>query len=264
MLFLKNFNNSCYMDVILMSLLFNDNDFIEKEIFLKTDSEIIDIQEELLFIKHGLQSNCLEFRNSLKKIDNYEDFTDNDQRDAGEFLKYLFRLFKVDCCVNKELTFIIEDNNSQFVGYTINDTASPIIDINNLEKGNSIIDLLISPDYFEVDNYVYKGQNFKHLRKNTIFVDYGMMIINLNRFHINGFINKKIIPNQNLILASNKKFELNSIIIWNNFHYSSFINIEGIWHYYDDMGIDFVKVGDFSELLKIDLVLTNGILFFYL
>lgn len=249
------------MDVVLISLLFNDINFIKKEILEKNIQ--LNIQNELILLKNGFRPNCLEFKNHLNKLESYEDFSDNDQKDADEFLKYLFRIFEVNCCKNKELTYILKDDgNFEFIGCNINDKLSPIVEIDSFNN-NSIIESLKEPNYFEVDNFIYKGQDYKKIKKSIIFVEYDMMIINLRRFCLNGFVNKKIIPNQNLILYSNNKLELNSIIIWKDHHYSSFIEIDKIWFYYDDTIHDFQRIGNYSDLIKIDLVLTNSILVFY-
>jgi ubiquitin C-terminal hydrolase len=283
---LINFNNSCYMDVVLYSLLKLDINCINKEILNKNinDTQLFKIQYELKKIKYRLQTGekftCDEFRNLIKgyKTNSYEDFSDGSPRSSEEFLLYLFSIFKVEIGFNKQWTFVshvpinkpIDNENSILIGCIDQTKTSPVFNISHellLKKGdNSIRDLIMTTDDCEVDKYIHNGEIFKRVIQITIPIDYDLFIINIERMIMgNRIILNKVIPNEELrFINANKVLKLFSIIVWHNGHYTSFIKLDENWYYYNDINIQgLTLVGSFEKLLSNELILKFSILFFY-
>jgi len=65
----------------------------------------------------------------------------------------------------------------------------------------------------------------------------------------------KIIPPPKIKMSKGKDLELSSMIIHHGLasggHYTGYLNCQGIWYYYNDVGyIKLVKIGDYEKLMK--------------
>jgi hypothetical protein len=123
--FLEHSRNSCYMDVVIVSLFLFPTDYIKKEMLEKNLFSIsfhpskkpevicdedprvdyfkrVRIQNELRFLSHYLSRpnfllTCEDLRNALSVCrESFEKFASSRMQDASEFFMYLISLFELD------------------------------------------------------------------------------------------------------------------------------------------------------------------------
>ncbi len=297
---LANFNNSCYMDSVLFSLLAIPNSFIDKHILhkklipFKSSQDNIkcpidvrkQIQQELVNLKKSIMKGerlkCINFRALLGKCKRktFEDFSGNSPRDADEFLKYIFDIFEVEEGTNTAITYVtnklghVKKENTTIVDKIVTNDASPIFDINyqSISKTTTLDKLIKKVDdsgrLSKEDRYkLSKDGKVKYFQRRLQYnrpTRHDYFIVNLERqAPYQEFLNTKVIPEETLSIG-NKILRLFAIVIWDEGHYTSMLKCKE-WHYYNDLVRDIKNIGTYKEMLSYNenIVQTNGTLFFY-
>ena len=236
------------------------------------------------------------FRKSLGDciLRTYEDFTGTEQREANEFLKYLFSMFP-----DKD-----KPNLAETVYFT-NDIETEIEneeDIKNLEgkvcksknKQTTDIYFFISPtDIMMVEELTFlsnfleskddslrpegskflcKSKDYKRSIKFKKFEEKRYIIFDLSRALGDDFLDNDIIPDEEIELSNNKSFRFVSSVYrtpgMGGAHFTSFILLNDIWYYYDDNPGGkkpvFDEIGDYEDLLDYeDGKVTQCVMYFY-
>ncbi len=310
---LENFNNSCYMDSVLFALLVIPNKFINDEILNKklvknfprcTIKARCDIQKALRELKKdilsGKRSKCINFRRLLGQcyIQGFEDFSRYNERDADEFLKYLFSMFEVEKGHYIKYTYGTNKVQGKITNMDVTLTSkihikdtSPVFDINyqtllRIKPGSTLSHIINIPDDSGILDEPLRAKRklFKRRIEYIKLYNYDYLVINLQRSLPEGrgrYIDKKVIPNETLTLSNGKILQLNAIVIWFPGHYVAMLRCSSSehtgngngpngngpngWWYYNDLSNQLDKIGSYSQMLKYDRssTQTNGTLFFY-
>jgi ubiquitin C-terminal hydrolase len=282
--FLEWFKNSCFIDSVLMCLLYKPNEFVINMLTKKLnyedeneEAEVEGIQEDLYILYgkllKGQSTSCEKFRRKIYnyELPDFENFGDGRERDAGEFLKYLFKIFQVEYFKKKEINY----------GYNLATGKKEITSVKNINDASPMIDIRINGDEGEelnlselldreedsgvltADNY-FKNDDGSKVYNRRIermeYISYDYLVINIEKMA--DALKKKIeiIPEEELTIGK-KKLELSGIVSWYNGHYICFIKCTDNWVMVDDT--DSIKlIGNYDKLIG-KFVRRNSKLYFY-
>lgn len=284
---IENSNNSCYMDSILIILLCKKITFIDTNLlYLPTNNiNLRFIQDELKNIQKSIinkeKINCDKLRNLIKRLpknENFEDFSLDKPQDAGEFLKFLFQIFKIENCTNIQvvygtnvLTRIVKQNDVVQTNKTFIKNCLPIFDIFNQHiKDSTLSNIIKTYDDSGVLSNPYidtnTGEKYKRRLELILPYDYKYLVFNVHRINFNQKItNKNIIPDEMLILENDIQLNLFGIVAWINGHYVSCLKIYNEWWYHDDFLSVIPKIGNYEKMCEFNdnFFLKFGMLYFY-
>ena len=60
----------------------------------------------------------------------------------------------------------------------------------------------------------------------------------------------RIVPNESIILQSNRELYLHSIIVHKSTHYTCYIKCDNSWFYYNDVGNTFEYIGSYKDMIE--------------
>lgn len=305
---LVNTDSSCYLDSALFSLFALKNDFIDKNILYSTlqpnplyncvpkrtkkkDKLIIDllnreeVQKNLVKITESLRDKndikyCTYLRSSFKNCPSIENYYKKGEKDVGEFLAYILKMFDVDKAVkrmdkymtsseeNLYLSEIPIDLNpemykiSEFIYYT--ESIIQFIDNSQIRFLDQNEDYYISKFITVIENIIEEKAYDVVYTKSIISSPY--IIFDIGRVNIENekFMKTKIIPSQTLTIESGNRFQLSAIVIWKKNHYTNYFKCNSLWYYYDDTESFIKEIGTYEDMLKSSpSAITNGKLYFY-
>ena len=301
---LLNINNSCYLDCILMPLLYQKNSYIDENIFKKNMSDTVKkdkgtvndikyityvkgiILQELINIARKIRCeeknkeifNCSKFRSliSFYKLDDFEDFSSSSTQDASEFLIYLFDLFQIEKGIKERIDIMYSNDTKNFTQSQLKQEEKNCIitvDHFSLKNSKTLSDFLNYKTVVNLDDpyildgtgYYIKFENSQKIPTSNFF------IFNIQRMFVNqGNRNSRDATEIKLeeeIFINNKTFELTSIVVHRSNHYVAFLKKNETWLLYNDLSEDvFEEIGTFEDLLNIkkDNPCKNGTLYFYI
>jgi ubiquitin C-terminal hydrolase len=307
---LSNIGNSCYLDSILLSLFAVKNKFIDRYLFepLKERPENnlicipkgssknprvdrqnrIQVQSELLKIKNSIRGKgdvdyCSDLRTIIRNCPHSENFYDNKQKDAGEFLGYLLSIFdtevahkKYDIYVTNNISTQVTDINNMMLRNSNLDWDSSIVhnifsnDLLHIPSNTQTSSLLrIFEDSGKLDKNNYVDGIWKRRVQVLTIVQAPYLIFNLQRNNpeLSNPIKTKIIPSRSFIVGG-KKLVLSAIVVHeggiSGGHYTAYLKIEKKWYHYNDFGPNIRLIGSYDKLLNAKpSPITNGTLHFY-
>lgn len=251
---LINKDDSCYMDVVLNALFLDPSPEI-KQVFEDSSplcvpdnnicgttseeatrdiqSTIIKLANELNLHRRG--ANYYLSLDDIRKsamacpvLNNPERFDKDGMNDPSVFIEYLVELFP---CIRY-----------------LNSDKSPLV---YLETGPL---------------KKIHGKNLSEVigEENVIdFEDSELVIFDITRLERGKYNeNVRVVPDETLL---HDLLELSAVVVWENYHYSVYVNVDGTWYYLDDAEEYVEKVGDYSDLLEHndEFVSWDGKLFFY-
>ena len=230
------------------------------------------IKKEIIKIMNSMRNKgekvetCSMLRQYIKDCPSLgrQEFHETGPQDAGEFLLYLFSLFNIEKTTRRyiqniatnDLTNKVSELESYIVSSDREELVSPIVSIHS----NSLIDTNI--DYYlnfeddtifgKNDTYVASDNN-KYKRKIMYdsIKDSDYLIFKIERL-IENNIRKynRIVPNESIILQSNRELYLHSIIVHKSTHYTCYIKCDNSWFYYNDVGNTFEYIGSYKDMIE--------------
>lgn len=304
---LSNIGNSCYMDSVLVVLLLQPNKFVDEHILnsnlkkrafttcdpsRKKNFELDmrnrkRVQSELKVVAKTLRSAkhkpyyCTDFRATLKNFCprmSTEQFYNDGQHDAKEFIGWLFELFDLQLLINKFERYITYKNGSSVYWSDI-DMKDVIksLDYDSLVD-NVRLDTVLQKSSFTDPN---PESAHKTLLETESIIDAPYLIISCERqggqrvvhgeFQNMAVNTSSLIIPEYLTLQSGSQLWLSGVVVFGGGttggHYTAFVKINNLWYFYNDLGPVFRLVGrkgTFSELL-VDPYdpRQQGVLFFY-
>ena len=255
------------------------------------------VQEQLRIVVNsirGVENNieyCFNLRETFKLCPDIENYHDTEMKDAGEFIGYLLSLFPVNTAITKTVTYA---TNSLETPPKQNDLVQTSVIYDNKASVMFTIDpfQLYANNEMKISKYLENKED-SILSKSDMFYPYGKnnkgyirrlytrtlekspyIILNFKRMNPidNSLILSKVIPEEYIKLPNGQKFTLSSIILFENYHYTSVFKVNKMWYYYNDMGgkdtvYQIKKIGvNLSEMLlktKPDPQ-TNGTIYIYI
>jgi len=230
---------------------------------LKNDLQIRrEIRQELynlsLYIrkKPNLNVNCKNLRSLIKDCQQVQKHTFHTaiMQDAGEFLIFLFNLFNVEG-VEKVVTTVVKENkNSEEVIAAIRSyNSSPVIHVPFFKMNNPfrLSDMIQSSEVGKLDKdnlYRFRNKLYSERKQIETIVSAKYLVFNLQRTYIDIVGNEKrnkirIIPEDEIL-----NLDLTSIVIHKGLHYTCYLNIKGMWFYYDDTRTNLKFIGTLSQV----------------
>ena len=230
------------------------------------------IKKEIIKIMNSMRNKgekvetCSMLREYIKDCPSLggQEFHETGTQDAGEFLLYLFSLFNIEKTTTRYIQNIatndLKNKVSELETYIVSsyreELVSPIVSIHS----NSLIDTNI--DYYlnfeddtifgEKDTYV-ASDNKKYKRKimYDLIKDSQYLIFKIERLTGNNVRKyNRIVPNESIVLQSDRKLYLHSIIVHKSTHYTCYIKCENSWFYYNDMGNTFEYIGSYKDMIE--------------
>lgn len=326
---LKWISNSCYLDSALFCLFAGPKDFINDMLYtdldkrkkeiqkngtlsfcgnpLNTDiTNRKEVQKQLRYIAESITGKsekiveyCTDFRKSLihcrgilckeSVLEDEEEYHTGAEADAGEFLRYLFKVLPVKRATKKIIIYGSNDNkpflNTKKTEITnIEDTASvvhivSIFELLDLPKsGVNISDLIIETNdsgMIEDANYWTCSKKYKRCIQITSIVESPIIIVNIRRLITEELDGSKkichtpIYPDNTITTANGQKFVFYAVVIHSGgCHYTCIAKYGKIWYYYDDVpygkGVPLRKFNSFQDAIgKITNPFTHGTQYFY-
>ena len=310
---LYNIGQSCYLDSTLMALLAVPNKFVTDNILNGNmffvgnlrqcgntpGQDMVNKRKIQKYINDLAQSirgektinYCTNFRKLLANCDQPSDqpFDLPEQRDAGEFIQWLFTLFPVNKCTKRFTNYVTDDVSSSVFDIDFStlvkssertdDNSSVIQTINafNLfilaeEKIINTTDLLkIIEDSGELsDNNMAKVGNLRYKRSIRVeeIVSTPYLILYVQRNLPNGPLRSRIDATERIII-NNKTLELSAFVTHagedDSGHYTCYFKYRSDWYFYNDTaGTRLVsKIGNYNVMIETTNVLRNSVLIFY-
>ncbi len=258
---LQNKHDSCYMDVVLNALFLDPTRSVEKSLedisrcvpannVCGTDSKesTRDIQDTVRDVANHLkiigESKGVEDYVSLDEVrksalscpvlNSTERFDKEGMNDPSVFIEYLVELFP---CMKK-----LNSGESPLVYLE----RGPLINIHNKDL-SEVVDM-------HADN---TGETFS----NSELVIFDITRLERGKYNTNVHVE----PDEIILYDNGKRLELTAVVVWENYHYTVYVNVDETWYYLDDNEKYVEEVGDYSDLLKHkgEFVSQDGKLFFY-
>lgn len=280
-----NRENCCYINSVLVALFSPQttfiNNMISSKLTLRTKNYFCSnnpskdlkirkqIQSQLQNINATISlspsyNSCLKLRNTISSCPTNDTFHLTDMNDASDLLQYILNIFDT-----KVATF------RQNIYLTNNLTSEMPKKMGKIEENVVRDSVFIDIDAlaFLPANKTYKTSKFLkfksydediNVRERKIIqrelIDSPYIVFRFSRLfeYSDKFINTKITPDKNI-----GNLELASIIIYQNFHYTTYFKYDDTWYYYDD-NTAIKVIGNYKNLLKAKpSVKSNGICYIY-
>jgi len=322
---LANLGATCYLDSVLFLLLAMENKYIDQYILYKDftlanvpktcdkdpkkslvatqklQQELVKLAFQMRQGKFSRETTCKNFiRQYGKRCSQsiYPAFQNpNVQRDASEFLEFIFAAFNFSKQFSSEVVgrkkWKVQESDRFFmkrhesVTVNQNDTVIWHVPYTQLEEENDLEDLLRyefeetldeeNPHYAQSDQvaktepmFFMKGsQWFKKLSSFVVF--YLERVDRTNPYA--PFLETSIEPNESI-----RGRKLFGIVVQRGYsggsgrnsrmaeigggHYVSYFKCKDTWYLFDDLGPNITEVGSYEDLLETDAT-TRGVLYFY-
>lgn len=284
-----NIRNSCYMDCVLVVLLFERNGYMCRYLNNnKLQNKMKDtLQHYYKKVHSGTKTShtICEFRKmclEMQQSTSYPPFHDDDPQDAEEFLQFIMNEFFKDTDEGKILTvkktkIYIDsiENIRHEIEETINDlpmyailpcTQSSIVEDADESRMISLQKLLLHGEYIQHSNQVIveKGHTFDMYLQQRVIENTPFVFITLQRI---GLLEptftlskkrQKVLPEEYISFNETDSLKLVSIIAHigcaTGGHYVAFLNKENVWYVYDDMFTDelFKQIGTYEDLINLE------------
>jgi len=267
---LKNKDDSCYIDVALISLFINPSLNVKRSISLSPECSprsVVEtcgakdlastrkiqnlVRKTADRLRNHRKSNSTRavpiqaLRNASKKcptLNDSERFDKSGMNDPSVFIEYIAALFP---CMNVK----IETNGK------VETKKHPIIylETGSLEK----IDGMDLSDVVEL-----------HERKNKIeIVNPPFVVFDLTRLNHKGeYVDDvQVFPDRRLDLGGSKPLLLTAVVVWKDYHYTVYARIGRTWYYFDDMEKNVEKIGGYNKMIqdRSEFATMDGKLFVY-
>jgi hypothetical protein len=278
-------NNSCYIDSVLVSLLYNPSDYVIENIlerdlsFIENDAQrkqLEIIRRQLNNIRQALENqeldSCVDLRKSIKKYTQIKKKIDEfykpiewmeTQQDTIEFIDFLLDEFQApEEMLTKEYRQTNEgdivtdrEENSKIV-YRIPSQYVCSIDEESIEN---LVTISMEEEDFEVGEETY--ESLEYIKE---LVESPMIIFHIDRNFQGKKCKANIIPSLEILGKT-----LQSIVVHKGGtkggHYIAYIRDGNCWHEFNDMmkRKKFRNVGNFDELLQNETILKNSTQFIY-
>lgn len=267
---LKYCNNSCYIDSVLLSLFAIPNFFINQQILNKHihDKNLKIFQKELIKISYHMRNSQIYSSKNLRKISKFfsNNFNNYEMQDASEFLLFILNLFDINSIKKEIFLFISRSQNKNPIlsrHYIEKNSPFVLIPFNKIYDNIDISSFILNIDDVKLyDPFIRKIEFSEIIDSSFLIFNVQRTLLSEDRHEKRTF--KKIIPNKK-IMINKKILELYSIIIHNNYHYTSYIKCNGNdWFYYDDLSIKPIFIGNYHNLFSQKLDPSRfGTLYFY-
>ena len=226
----------------------------------------------------SIKLTCNDLRDTISLCPTEDQYYLKTMGDASDFLKYILSLFN---------TRVLKINKTVYGTDNI-DAANPrsLQKIYDYVEIDSIVqdinaDRLIKNKKYKIDKFLnfredvddddkIKSHKFERTIMSKKIIYAPMIIFNFYILYQDEetlkehFYKINIIPSKN-IKIEDSKFNLCSIIVYKNMHYTCYFMCANQWYYYDDTALQTIKfVGEYDDLLKHKpSPKKNGILYFY-
>ena len=123
----------------------------------------------------------------------------------------------------------------------------------------------------EGSKFLCSSKDYKRTIKFKKFEKNRYIIFDLSRALGDDFLDNDILPDEEIELSNGKKFKFVSSVYrtpgLGGAHFTSFILLNDIWHYYDDnpggKNPKFEEIGDYTDLLMYDDKIMKCVMYFY-
>lgn len=303
--------NSCYADSVLVALFAVPNRFTDKlldtKLTLLTKAECGNNSEQDLIVRRKIQNELKRITNSIRGEGNYvkhitplrklfeecpsygQDYHLTNTQDAGEFLKYILKMFPfLDTAQDESITFGT-NNTNRLLLKNMNRSTNFTKTSHNFHCYENVImtvnseTLINAAKNQNIDTFltIYDDSimaNWLHTRKikikRRIYTPY--LIFDLMRGYQDSSGQKINIISINPIEEINlgrQTFNLSAIVILYKAHYTCVFKYNELWYHYDDYKLSYgkyrtKKIGNYEDMLKYKFSdnvspKTHGKLYFY-
>lgn len=254
---LRNENNSCYINSLLVALFAMPYEFITKNILLNNHDKSLMITLQTIVLSMRIFENSIntsdQLRKELSKYKPFIGYLKGETEDVYEFFSNLFTHFKV-------YTQAIEHKYKPNKVIEITETESIPSVLVNLEVFMKYKIFNLCDFDFELENFTLEDTT--NIVKITKFNNPKFLALNILHARTLNFTTK-VIPSERLKTYPNLR--LMSIILYNRLicHYTCVYRVIDDWYEYDDLRGTPVLLQD-RNLSNYEHILTNSCIFFYI
>lgn len=277
---LEYYNNSCYIDSVLISLFTpNNNGNVLREILLhsiendnrsniccsdlnlsKQSRKLIQKELSYLFLSINKKGdynikNISNLRKLFKNCKHIEDYSNNRMKDPAEFISYIFDLFNV-CAIKKQLVYgIINPKEVKLIDKSIDNNASVVI--THILNSPISLEKLVEQNETNKITFNRGDDNFIGTLTMINLIKAPFIVFHIQRNTIYNSFNLNKVTSPDIINIGKTNYKLSAVIVFNSNHYTAFFRKSSNWYYYDDMSPNvMIKSDDFQ-------IESKGVLYFY-
>lgn len=296
----ENSNMSCYLDSLLMSLLYEPNHYIDNHI-LNVNLNQISIPKQLLLITYKIQQSLkflqeIIWRGKIMSCDVLRQLFDlyqmqsndylinigkkpnkiinwlTEQKSPHDVLAYIEKIFNVKYDAYRDFRIIVKDNEKYITTLSETRKSDVIIHIDSFmlaeKKEINITDIVNSITTTNLSyNNLYKKKYSQKMEYNKL-LRAPILIFSVDRNYMGNKPNTRVISPEYIDLDKQlNQLHLSSIIVHdgsspNGGHFRTYLKHGTYWYEYNDINYQHMKyVGQFSDLD--DYVFCNATQFFY-
>lgn len=290
--------NSCYQDSVFMALFAERNLFIEEHLLHADIHTILQkpemvkclndpyndrklLQNELSRIAKTIRNEgenvetCSAFRKLIKNCPATQKFESSLTQDAGEFLMYLFNLFRIETNKIQRKTLLENTAEGTKLEFDVMIMETPCYSIlaDTLQGKRSVLpsSTLVSIDVADFDKKnLYKGKDGELYNRKTeirklVSSSYLVFYVQRLAYNMQGHeirLETEFVLENSVQVGSRELF-LSAIVVHERHHYTCFVRVENVWFYYDDMGT-MDKIGSLHDVENHHMrPSVLGVLYFY-
>lgn len=309
---LKWVGNSCYMDSTLVSMFATPSKFTNDIITMNLETKQLPysgknypcgksaeedlknrkkVQQGLREVAESIRGSgsridyCSNLREAFRNCPDPENYFDNREKDAGEFLGYILSMFPVNVAHKRKITY--GTNNMDEIP-----PSDALVETSNIvDKQASVIQWVDPFKLAQQNGEVYISEYIKQIQDSypTAFDDpfealgqkfirrisiesideSPYIIFSLKRIsNFVSFITSRVVPDSSISLPNGKIFDLSAIVLYLDNHYTCTFRCGSVWYYFNDLGnsgeYTLREIGNYQKMLKINpSPITNGTLYFY-
>ena len=281
---LKNVGGfSCFMDSVLIALLFDETGYLfkalQKQTGLSKDCQVL--RDELLRLNKAMRSEkqytCNPIIDKLKKCNSRtKELLTGEQQDDAEFMQILFDIFSLE-----PTTVVVKKavgDDKVWVDYNPQTVRETLLEVRVPDSQQDLLQLyqnVYIDDYRKIPLIERpKGPDGKHyhlLRSSNTIVDSDLLTFHIARVEkeiVGGKIkytkNNKPVSFTQFVSGDDKNYELSAVTIHTGNarggHYTAFFKYNGVWFYYDDLK---KNVNQTTWSIVKEIGKTGGSLFIY-
>lgn len=254
---LKNENNSCYINSILVALFAMPYEYLTKNILLNNNDKTLMLSLQTIVLSMRIFENTIftsdQLRKELSKYPSFVGYLKGETEDVYEFFSNIFTHFKV-------YSQAIEHKYKPNKVVEITETESIPTVLVNLE-------VFMKYSTFNLCDFDFENENFTlndntNIVKITKFKNPKFLALNILHARTLNFTTK-VIPSEQLKTYPN--LQLMSIILYNKLicHYTCVYRVVDDWYEYDDLRGSPVLLSD-KNLSNYEHILTTSCIFFYI
>lgn len=251
-------DSSCFLDSILVALLFNENGYFPTALKNKTglSNECQSLRDELIkltnVMKGDKQYTCNPIIDKLKRCDKRTNvYLIGEQYDDYGILQSLFDVMSLEpTTININKAF---GNGDEWINFKPQTIKTTLLEVNIPDTKQDIVELYQNEQIIDYKNVPINdqpigpdGKHYTLVKTSNTIIDSDLIVFHTMRIksktvnsQVEYFKDNRPISFTQFISGNDKKYELTAVTIHEGKaqqgHYTTFFKYNGVWFYYNDL-----------------------------